>query len=99
LKNAFVLGLIGLLLVAAQPRAQAPPDPTPTAISEVRASFSRMLDRPRVPLDPRSHEVKPGHHGVVSERLDFAVETRADGSIERVPALVLRPGWAIGCRR
>jgi dienelactone hydrolase len=94
LKNALGLGLVGLLLVAAHPRAQSTPPLTPSLASEVKTNFLRMLDRPRVPLDTKTHGVKTVQRGVVSERLDFAVEARPDGSTERVPAVVVRPDWA-----
>jgi dienelactone hydrolase len=94
LKNALGLGMIGLLLVAAHPRAQAPPPLIPHLASDVKAKFLGLLDRPKVPLDTRTHGVRTGQRGVVSERLDFAVEARPDGSMERVPAIVVRPDWA-----
>jgi len=90
-KHAFPLALLGLLLVAAHPRAQFAPPPAPVPPSEVKATFLRLLDRPRVPLDVRSREIKARERGVVAERVDFAVERRPDGTFERVPALVVRP--------
>ncbi len=94
MKKICFLALMALLLVATDPRAQSPAPPAATPAADVKAAFLRLLDRPRVPLDPRSHEVKAANRGVISERVDFAVEARPDGSFERVPALVLRPDWA-----
>src|SRR5438067_13192106 len=59
-----------------------PPPTLPPA--EVKASFLKMLDRPKVPLDVQGGEV--GRDGrFVTERRSFASETKADGSVERVP--------------
>jgi dienelactone hydrolase len=60
--------------------------------SEVKAAFLRLLDRPRVPLDVQAEPATTdGATGLSVERLSFASEKRADGSIERVPTLVVRP--------
>ena len=55
----------------------------------MKADFLKLLDRPKVPLDVRSREIKPADRGLIAERLDFAVETRTDATLERVPALVV----------
>ncbi|WP_435009672.1 alpha/beta hydrolase family protein [Tundrisphaera lichenicola] len=94
MKNALGLGWIGMLLVAASPGAQTTPPQAPTPTAEVKAHFLALLDRPKVPLDPKTIEVKRGNRGVISERLDFASERRKDGSMERVPTLLVRPDWA-----
>jgi len=78
---------VGLLFFAAAARAEnvAPPP------AEVRAAFLKLLDRPRVPLDVQIKSVQPIADGVAEELLTIASERKADGSIERVPILVLRP--------
>ncbi len=87
--------ILGVILVAsARPQAHPGSTPSPMPPEQVKANFLRMLDRSRVPLTVRTIEVKPPARGVISERVDFATELRQDGSIERVPALVVRPEGA-----
>jgi alpha-beta hydrolase superfamily lysophospholipase len=59
--------------------------------AEVKASFLKLLDRPKVPLEVRTTSTKAFQRDLTIERLSFASEKRADGEIERVPALLLRP--------
>lgn len=59
--------------------------------AEVRANFRKLLDRPRVPLDSKLHGSTLEADGFVHERLSFASEKKADGSLERVPCLLVRP--------
>ncbi len=73
-----------LLLVFQQPAA---PPSTP---AEVKASFLKLLDRPRVPPDAKI-ESSTTDRGFLVERLSFASEKKADGTTERVPTLVVRP--------
>lgn len=94
MRRAIPPGLLGVLIVAAGLRAQAPPSPAAPPPAEVRAAFLRMLDRPRVPLDVRAAGPKEVAPGIVSEKVDFATERHQDGTIERVPALVVRPSGA-----
>jgi dienelactone hydrolase len=100
-------------LAAATAQAQAP------GPREVRAAFLRMLDRPRIPLDPRPSETKIGDAAARSsgvggrsglgnpaqmpgatttERLSIATEKKHDGTVERVPMVILRPARAAGRR-
>ena len=72
MKNATVLALIGLLLVAVIPRAQTAPSAIPIPPSEVKADFLRLIDRPRVALDVRKQEVKAPFRHLITEKLDFA---------------------------
>src|SRR3954468_2565786 len=57
--------------------------------AEVKASFEKLLDRPRVPLDVVVEGVQTDK-GLTTERLSFASEKKADGTVERVPVLVVR---------
>ncbi len=66
----------------------ARPYPPP---AEVRARLLAQLDRPRVPLDPQVRLVEPTEKGLVVERLSIASERKANGQIERVPILIVRP--------
>ncbi len=80
-----------LLLVLTQPahaQDKAPAYPPP---AQVRADLLKLLDRPKVPLDPQVSLVQPSEPGLVVERLTIATEKKADGQIERVPILIIRP--------
>ncbi|HZZ78414.1 MAG TPA: alpha/beta fold hydrolase [Gemmataceae bacterium] len=61
------------------------------APAEVRASFKKLLDRPKVALDAKVTATKSLGDGLVLETLSFATEKNADGSIECVPTILLRP--------
>lgn len=76
-------------LVAQDIPKYAPPE-------QVKASFQKLLDRPRVPLDAKVTSTKSLGDGSVLETLTFASEKKADGTVERVPTLVLRPEKANG---
>ena len=75
--NAFLI--VALFVVQAEP--------TPV---EVRAGFLKLLDRPKVALDPKVDRSET-KDGLAVEHLSFATETKADGAIERVPTLLVRP--------
>jgi dienelactone hydrolase len=83
-------------LTAAIPRAHAAEPAAYPAPAQVRAAFLKLLERPRVPLDVRVTTTKALGEGILLEALSFASEKKADGSIERVPTLVLRPEKAGG---
>jgi dienelactone hydrolase len=83
--------LLGLLLIVSPAWSQDVSPGSPKPPSRVRADFLALLDRPRVALDAKSKEDRPPALGLASERVDFAVETRSDGTTERVPALIVRP--------
>lgn len=78
--------LLALIVVAAAPLGVVADQPP----ASVKAAFLKLLDRPRVPLDVQSVG-KESKDGLTFERLSFATEKKADGSIERVPVYVLRP--------
>jgi dienelactone hydrolase len=80
--------VFGATLVGLPARADAPSDLPP---AEVKAAFLKQIDRPRVPLDVKPVSLRKEGNGLVFERLSFASEKKADGTIERVPALVVRP--------
>src|SRR5882757_4659926 len=68
-------------LAAATAEAQAPaPAPSPR---EVRAAFLRMLDRPRIPLDPRPSATKVGDD---AGRTSGVGGTSGAGSPAQVPS-------------
>ncbi len=84
------LHALALLVLAqvAPAEVRAPSLPPP---ARVKADFLKLLDRPKVPLDVTVEETRRGDDGLVTERLSFASERKADGTIERVPTLVVRP--------
>jgi pimeloyl-ACP methyl ester carboxylesterase len=86
--------LLALLVACSFLRAEEPAVQYPPA-KDVQASFLKMLDRPKVPLDVKSDAPKV-EAGVVSEHLSFASEKHSDGSEERVPMLLLRPEKTAG---
>jgi dienelactone hydrolase len=59
--------------------------------AQVKSAFLKLLDRPRVPLDPQTIASKPLRNGLIQEHLHFASEKRADGTVERVPVYIIRP--------
>lgn len=87
---------IGLLLAAAlvltggrlRAADQAASYPAP---AEVKAAFLKLLDRPQVPLDPQTRKTETDAEHRVSEFVSIASERKADGAIERVPLLIVRP--------
>jgi dienelactone hydrolase len=64
--------------------------------AEVKTAFLKMLDRPRVPLDPEKQRTETLASGFVAEYLTIASERKADGSLERVPILLVRPAKPVG---
>ena len=82
---AIVLVLSASTAVRADNPAPAYPPP-----AVVRAAFHKLLDWPAVPLDVKVEETKTSG-GLTTEHLSFASEKHADGKVERVPVLVVRP--------
>jgi dienelactone hydrolase len=60
--------------------------------AEVKAAFLKLLDRPKVPLDAKMRSSESDADGRVVETLSIASERKADGTVERVPLLIVRPG-------
>jgi dienelactone hydrolase len=58
---------------------------------QVRKDFLKQLDRPRIALDPRIQKTQADAGGRIVENISIASERKADGSIERVPILLVRP--------
>ena len=85
--------MLSLLLVLVAQDAPKPVVPDYPAAVEVRAAFLKLLDRPRIPLDPRQELLKlePSE-----EAFSIASEKRADGEIERVPILISKPANLAG---
>src|SRR4051794_5314240 len=88
-----------LVLVFLAPALRA--DQTQTAVpppAEVKAAFLKLLDRPRLPLDPKEQDAPVEKDGLVTEHLTFASEKKADGTVERVPLLLVRPAVKPGAK-
>ncbi len=80
-----LFALVPALTPAQEPRASYPPP------AKVREGFKLLLERPRVLFNVENGETKREDNGLVSETLTFASEKKADGELERVPVLIVRP--------
>jgi dienelactone hydrolase len=80
----FVLLALTTGLLAQEKVPSCPPP------AEVKAAFLKLLDRPKVPLDPKTRDTKTDN-GLVNEHLSIASEKKGDGTVERVPILLVRP--------
>lgn len=76
------------LLICLSPALRGQADYPPPA--KVQAAFLKMLDRPKVLFNVQNDEAQR-EDGLVTERLSFASEKKADGTEERVPVLIVRP--------
>jgi dienelactone hydrolase len=65
--------------------------PKYAAPAEVRASFKKLLDRSKVSLDAKVAAEQHSGDRTVLEYITFASEKKANGDIERVPTILLRP--------
>ncbi|MSU77962.1 MAG: alpha/beta hydrolase [Gemmataceae bacterium] len=86
--------LFSILVLSIHAHAQE--SPKYAAPADVRASFKKLLDRPKVALDVKVSSSKSAPDGTTIEHLTFASEKKADGSIERVPTIVKAPAKAKG---
>src|SRR2546422_1047488 len=57
---------------------------------EIKAAFLKLLDRPKVELDPKIVKSEPAN-GLVTEHGTIATEKKRSGEMERVPILIVRP--------
>ncbi|MBN9518003.1 acetylxylan esterase [bacterium] len=87
------LALLAVALVAPLLPAQ---DRPPLAPADAKAAFLKLLDRPRVPADVREEQVPDTRNGLAYQAWSFASEKKADGTVERVPVLTVRPAKAEG---
>ncbi len=78
------VGFVTSLAAGAEPVAYPPP-------AQVKAAFLKQLDRPRVELDPRTRATERDAEGRISEFVSIASDKKTDGSVERVPLLIVRP--------
>jgi dienelactone hydrolase len=89
----WLLSCTTFVLLAHPAHAQTPDYPPP---EKVRASFRKLLDRPKVPLDVKEVTASKPQDGLVVEHLSFATEKKADGTVERVTAILVRPEQVSG---
>ena len=80
-----LMNLLPILAFLLIPQAEPVSVPSP---NEVRASFLKLLDRPKVPLDVNIKRVE-AKKKLITERLSFASEKKSDGTVERVPTLIV----------
>lgn len=76
--------LLPLSTLHAQDRKPLPP-------LEAKAALLKLLERPKVPADLKDEADPVVKGGLVHTRWSFASEKKADGTIERVPGLAVRP--------
>jgi dienelactone hydrolase len=78
-------------LVSLTPAARSQPLPP----EQAKAAFLKLLDRPKVPADVKEGPGVASGNLAVS-RWSFASERKADGTVERVPVLMVSPAGAKG---
>jgi dienelactone hydrolase len=71
----------------------------PAAASDVRKAFLRLLDRPKVPADPKQLDKQVTTDGTAVERWQITSEKKRGGAAERVPLLIVRPPGPADTRR
>jgi len=67
--------------------------------SERKAAFLKLLDRPKVPADVKATKPSEMRNGLHYETFSFATEKKADGTIERMPVLLVKPATSDETRR
>ncbi len=83
-----------LLLVVAPVLAHCEDTRKALTAEQTRDAFRKMLDRPIIPADVKELAVAQEADGLITEHFSFASEKKSDGSIERVPTLIVRPSKA-----
>jgi dienelactone hydrolase len=63
---------------------------------QAKASFLKLLDRPKIPAEVREAAKPVEKNGLVTTHWSFASETKADGTTERVPVLMVAPTTKMG---
>src|SRR5436190_10730439 len=89
----FILDLFSLILMAYPcSYAQSKPDSTLPDAAAIRARFLKIIDRPRVPLDPQLRPAGTAR-GLTATHFTFAADAE-----ERVPGIVIRSEKSAGRR-
>ena len=63
----------------------------PLPAEKAKAAFLKLLDRPKVAPDEKAEGDPVEKNGLTYSKWSFASEKKADGTIERVPALTVAP--------
>lgn len=87
--------LLALLVFVSAGSPSFGQSPRPLAPEKAKVAFLKLLDRPRVPADVKEKPSVASGRIAVS-RWSFASEKKADGTIERVPVLMVAPAGASG---
>ncbi len=66
-------------------------EPAYPPAAQVKASLLRLLDRERIPLEAKIRSSETDADGGLVETVSIASEHKADGTIEQVPLLIVRP--------
>jgi dienelactone hydrolase len=88
-----LLALPLLFAVSCTPSTLSPPDARPAvaAASPARADFLKMIDRPRVPLDPTVEPAPSTAAGLAAFKFSYATQAG-----DRVPGILVKPAAATG---
>ncbi len=70
--------------------------PKYASTEQVKTSFKKLLDRPKIPFNVKNSTAKGSNDGQTEVFLAFASEKKADGTIERVPTYIKIPANAKG---
>src|SRR5262245_47029967 len=92
-RNLIVLLAVSLLLLRPTSDLFGKDVPTPDV---AKAAFLKLLDRPKVPADVQVTTPLSTANGMVTGHFSIASERKADGKVERVPILLVRPEQAKG---
>jgi dienelactone hydrolase len=84
MQTAFKISVASCLIAAAATAASARQPITPPSPETIRASFLKLIDRPRVALEPAVRS-RPEAGGLVAEEISFAAEAG-----QRVPTLLIK---------
>jgi dienelactone hydrolase len=80
-----------VLLLTACVAAARETEPVYPPTAQVKAAFLRQLEREKIPLDASTRSSQTDADGRGVENVSIASERKADGTIERVPLLIVRP--------
>jgi dienelactone hydrolase len=84
------------LILALAPARSGGEEPRYPPPAEVKKAFLKLLDRPRVPLEAKEQRAEGGKNTCDYLNCSFASEKKADGTVERVPVLIVRPAGSAG---
>jgi hypothetical protein len=82
--------LLALLVLVAPVAVRADDLRKPLTPEQTRTAFLKLLDRPRVEPDVKEGP-GIGSGAIAAQTLTFASEKKRDGTVERVPVLMVRP--------